>query len=192
MSKRLLLLVIMLVSTPTFLRAQEHADSVRHRNNCRLAEQIVSTGNPAPHEEWALSYIGACGLERYGMALASAVRRLRASEDSALLNRYWGVAVWLDDGSLLDAALDVAGDPGASILARLHAVLALRHSISTPGRRATLASLAAGECIAVSVRDDLRLTGRLRPANYEQRLRDMASKLASDPVPQMRAAAECL
>jgi hypothetical protein len=47
-------------------RAQDHgADPlmVKHRNDCRLAAQILTTGEPHTRRDWARGYIAACGNE---------------------------------------------------------------------------------------------------------------------------------
>jgi hypothetical protein len=36
------------------------ATDARHRSDCRLAAQVLTTGHPAPHREWALSLIDLC------------------------------------------------------------------------------------------------------------------------------------
>lgn len=43
------------------LRAQVNPDSVKLRNDCRLAEQVLTTGQPATHRREALTVIGLCG-----------------------------------------------------------------------------------------------------------------------------------
>lgn len=48
------------------LHAQVKPDSVKLRNDCRLAEQVLTTGQPATHRHEALSVIGLCGREGAG------------------------------------------------------------------------------------------------------------------------------
>ena len=36
---------------------------VRFRNQCRFAAQVVATGHPHPHREWALGYVANCEIE---------------------------------------------------------------------------------------------------------------------------------
>jgi len=45
------------------LPAQTHADSVKLRNDCRLAVQVLTTGVPGPQRTEALKTIGLCGGE---------------------------------------------------------------------------------------------------------------------------------
>ncbi len=44
-------------------QAQVNPDSVKLRNDCRLAEQVLTTGEPATHRQEALTVIGLCGGE---------------------------------------------------------------------------------------------------------------------------------
>jgi hypothetical protein len=55
------LLAIALVATP--LSGQANPDSVKLRNDCRLAEQVLTTGEPGPQRTEALKIIGLCGGE---------------------------------------------------------------------------------------------------------------------------------
>lgn len=47
---------------PGGLSAQQdpEASRVQHRNNCRLAAQILTTGHPRNRRDWALDYAGNC------------------------------------------------------------------------------------------------------------------------------------
>lgn len=60
----LLLVLTAVVTNP--LQAQdvdEQAVAARHRNNCRLAGQVVTTGEPHAKMDWAEAYIGMCPQE---------------------------------------------------------------------------------------------------------------------------------
>jgi hypothetical protein len=46
-------------------------EGVYKRNDCRLALQIVQTGHPAPHREWAYSLIPGCGATAGPAAVAA-------------------------------------------------------------------------------------------------------------------------
>ncbi len=65
--KWILSVLLLLLTAASSLGGQqsEVPDSVHHRNNCRLAGQVITTGRPAAHTTWALSYIGACGDTEY-------------------------------------------------------------------------------------------------------------------------------
>ena len=52
-----------LFAAPGALPAQTHTDSVKLRNDCRLAVQVLTTGVPGPQRTEALNTIGLCGSE---------------------------------------------------------------------------------------------------------------------------------
>ncbi|MGH7530553.1 MAG: hypothetical protein ACREMN_09255 [Gemmatimonadales bacterium] len=54
-------LMIALVLAPTSLAAQATPDTVQLRNDCRLAVQILTSGEPGPLRMEALHTIGLCG-----------------------------------------------------------------------------------------------------------------------------------
>lgn len=56
-------LVVIVFAVPAGAQAhgQDSARAAKHRSDCRLASQVLTTGNPAPHREWALQFIGSCG-----------------------------------------------------------------------------------------------------------------------------------
>jgi hypothetical protein len=68
---RSLLAVLVLASFGAPASAQVNPDSVKLRNDCRLAAQVLTTGQPAPHRREALSVIGLCGREGVPALLAA-------------------------------------------------------------------------------------------------------------------------
>lgn len=66
---RIAVAALLLFAFPLAAQRTEPED-VQLRNDCRLAEQVVRTGNPAPHRSWAFSFIIQCG-ESGSSALAS-------------------------------------------------------------------------------------------------------------------------
>ena len=50
----------LLVLTPLPGASQADPGAVHHRNDCRLAEQILTQGQPAGKRDWALEIIGSC------------------------------------------------------------------------------------------------------------------------------------
>ena len=187
------------------LHAQADPDEVRLRNNCRLARQVIETGQPAPHTDWALRQIGACGPATQGAALGSAVRRLRAETDTTVLREFWRASRYLLDGELFRASLDIAGDPGASTHARVFALLSLLHTVRF-GRSADYRHMVGGfeddaglrrvrgGCAQIVVSDDVRLRGAPLPAGYLEQVRALVSRLRADtaaPV-DVQTAASCV
>lgn len=49
-----------LFALPLAGQEADAAVAAKHRSNCRLAAQVLETGRPDPHREWALRYIGEC------------------------------------------------------------------------------------------------------------------------------------
>lgn len=114
---RLLVLGAVAFALPlTPLGAQANPDSVKVRNDCRLAAQTLSTGHPAPKVQWAWDMIYTC--PEVGSAAAAGLRRLRADADTGNFSPVTRIAFSVRDGDLFTAALDVAGDRGASAVAR--------------------------------------------------------------------------
>lgn len=114
---------------PACASAQTHADTVHQRNDCRLASQVVATGHPAPHMDWALQLIGACGRDG-GAALAAAIRRTQQSADIPSLDALTQATRTFRDGEVFTAARDVAADRGASIPARVFAFRTMLTALS--------------------------------------------------------------
>jgi hypothetical protein len=202
---RILGFLFLLSLWPLALQAQVQSDSVKHRNDCRLATQIIETGHPAPHAEWALDYIGACGTQVQGAALATALRRLRSEPDTGKISPFWQNARFLRDGALYEAAVEIAADRSASVPARVFALLGLLHR-TQQGRSAGYGDLIGGfyeehglrwvrgGCARTVVIDDLRIDGSPLPADYRERINTLARRLRSDTTEPLdvQTAAACL
>ncbi len=120
-----LVMCLGLVALPVRLTAQADPDSIKHRNDCRLARQVLETGQPAPHAKWARGYIPLCGSDVWGKATAAEVLRLRMSQDEEKLHAAWYDGALLVDAALFQAAMQIAGDRRASTPARIKAMLYL-------------------------------------------------------------------
>jgi hypothetical protein len=110
------------------------ADSVRHRNNCRLARQVLVLGTPANKRGWALHYATLCG-HSGGEALAAALHATRTglnsgSEFGALL----AASGALIDRAIVDTALALATDRHASTVTRINAILVLDRQVNPSER----------------------------------------------------------
>lgn len=190
---------------PLALQAQVRSDSVKHRNECRFATQVVETGHPAPHAEWALGYIVACGTRVHGAVLATALRLLRGETDTVKIAPFWRNARFLRDGALYDAAVEIAGDRSASVPARVFAILGLIH-LTKEGRSAGSGNLIGGfyehqglrwvrgGCARTIVINDLRIDGAPLPADHRARITALARQLRSDESEPLdvQTAAACL
>ena len=69
------------------LLAQATPDTIKLRNDCRLAEQALRTGHPGPKVAWARTFLPNCRPEQWARGAAAALTRLRTSADErALIN----------------------------------------------------------------------------------------------------------
>jgi hypothetical protein len=206
MSMAAVALVTWLV-TPAQARAQANTDPIIGAADCRLAEQVIRTGQPAPHMAWALRYIGACGAGTYGAATAAGVDRLRAVHDTVALGAVWRPTHFLLDEKLFRAALEIAGDRAASVEARVFAFLGLlRMALAGTNRFVEYQDLVGGfvdepgamvwvggGCVQGTASHDSRLVGTPLPADFKHQIRLVASRVRNDeaePV-DVRTAALC-
>ena len=90
------------------------------RNNCRLAVQVITTGEPAPKKAWAYGFIQEC--PEAGDALASAWNRALSGDD--LFDRQRLSARTLDS-RILNAAVTVASDASRGVEERWSALVVL-------------------------------------------------------------------
>lgn len=89
--------------------------------SCDKAVKTVDNERPAHKQKSALNYLKWCE-ERGATATAQAVGGTRAEGDTlVLLNFYWVVDAWRD-AKIMDAALVLAKDPGATIPARVYSI----------------------------------------------------------------------
>jgi hypothetical protein len=183
--------------------AQANPDSVKHLNECRLAEQVMNTGHPERHREWARGYIGSCGTETWGRAAAAAVRRSRMSQDRRTLEAEWASAHLLRDSVLFAAAMEIAGDANSSIGARIFAVRYLIRLID-PNPVVTYDLMARGldaKGRRTSPCYERTVAGRLAeypgvplPADLRGRIAALLRRVYVDPAQpaEVRSAALCL
>lgn len=183
--------------------AQENPDLVKHRNECRLAEQIMTTGHPEPHRQWARGYIAFCGGESWGRAAAAAVLRSRMSPDRSSLQAEWARVHLLRDSTLFAAALNVAGDVTASVPAR---VLAIRYLLGLiePNRVITYQLMVEeldargrrrGPCFErLAAGRQAEYRGVPLPAGHRERVVALLRQISSHPAQPapVRSAALCL
>lgn len=174
--------------------AQATTDSVRLRDDCRLAEQILRTGEPAPKHEWAIGIIGAC--PQAGQLLGEIVLALRKSDDTVALERMLDDVRGYQSPELWGAALQLASDPGAAAAARAYAfhillddlglslVITNQDLMHTPPR---------GACAFGRVHGLPALAGPALPGNYVQQTLNAARSALGDPsTPNIvRSAAGC-
>ena len=106
----------------------QYAD-VQHRNECRLARQVLNLGQPANKREWALGVIPDCG-PLGGQALGAALRNHHDQQTrDPDLERIVEAAARLQDRAIYEAAFDLARDPSAGTVARVQGIRVLYHQI---------------------------------------------------------------
>ena len=185
----------LLISAARRAGAQVDPDSVHHRDNCRLAAQVLATGNPAPKTAWADDYILSCGAD-VGLALARYLGRLRTGQDTTTLLPVLAQSSFVRDGTLFSGALAVARDPGASTPARVVALLTALTQV------APRAAFNTGRLFAPGTRVECPLQwnssalpvagGSTLPADAVTQVRSAASAVGSAGAPvALRRAGAC-
>lgn len=154
--------------------------TVQHRNDCRLAGQVVSTGRPANKQDWAFAYLRSCGTEG-GQVLATRLLEMRvATRRSADLERIVYTASQFEDRALFDAALHLAADRSAGNVARVQAIRVLHNQFSS-------GSIIPYEEFVGEFTSDDRLTGGSTigtplPAGFEIQIAQVLEVVAADGV----------
>jgi hypothetical protein len=179
--------------SPTIGTAQANPDSIRLRNDCRLAEQVLATGHPAPREKWALGVIWNC--RDAGATMATALRAASTSSDTAYLNALTEPFIRLRDGAVFAAAVSVAQNPGATPPARVAAVRTLMYAVQ-PGGYVALAALSNPHtlfCFETPSPHSEVLNGTPLPADYVQQVRTLFYRIEHDSAEsqELRRAAHC-
>src|SRR5574341_818799 len=173
-------------------RAQVNPDSVKLRNDCRLAEQVLTTGEPATHRQEALTVIGLCGRESVPALLSvwSSIGGARTDLELLVTSTRGFVSP-----ALVDTLLSVLHQPARALTVRVASLLVLLTYVDpwvVPGFDDFL-----GDSAALDTRYFGHLDHSGPPAGHETipaSLRDqlrtsLRAISASDPDAGMRAAA---
>lgn len=195
---RFLLPTLILALLPLTASGQANPDSIKKRNDCRLAVQVVTTGQPAVKTEWAMIFVRGC--PEFPAALARALREARTSRDKGELNRLTAPADWLRDGAVYSAADEVLRDRTASPEARVFAIRVLVWAY-LPGLELDYSHLVDADgdgyptCggLGPSLHGEI-VRGMPLPAGWEESGRALGRALAldgSEAIP-VRQAARCL
>lgn len=197
---RIALCALLVAVAHSSLSAQDaHTDSIHHRNDCRLAAQSIAAHHPAPKEGWAMEIIQNCA--EGGPVLARALKEAQSSTDTALLNAITRPAIQLRDGDVYTAALDVAGNRGATIQARVFAIRTLMWAMYPGGSLDydDLADLVQGRtrsCFGAGPSTHTFVTHGETPlpADYVDRAKMLAQRINTDAGEprEVRRAAACL
>jgi hypothetical protein len=123
---------------------------VNHRNDCRLAHQVLTNGQPAVKRSWALAIVAGCG-PLGGEALAHLLREHRFdTEQNPELERIVTSATKLTDRAIYEAAIAVAQDRTAGVVGRVEALRTLYNQL-TPGSFAPYESFVTDSLVPFGV-----------------------------------------
>ena len=125
-----LVVATLLVCAPASAQRGE-ANDPHLRNDCRLAGQVLRTGNPAPRYEWAMDAIRRCDVS--GPVTLASVWREAAPSDTTELGRLFNATRDFNDRRVVDAVADAARRRDAPETTRVYA-FALLFNYAVPGR----------------------------------------------------------
>ena len=110
-------------AAPLAAQRSTEANDAKLRANCRLAAQVLETGHPSTHYEWAVNEIRRCE-QIAGPALAAHWSALREA-DRADLKQLMFSSSSMRDQRIFDAVLSVAGSRDVAPIIRLAALSVL-------------------------------------------------------------------
>ncbi|HET7024223.1 MAG TPA: hypothetical protein VFI39_03355 [Gemmatimonadales bacterium] len=174
--------------------AQADPRAIKLRDDCRLAEQVLRTGDPAPKRAWAIGIIGAC--PQGGQVMADGLLALRQSQDTVALEGLLDEVQGYQSPELWSAALQVATDAGSSPLARAYSFHILIDDLGMSlvvTNHELLDTPVGGTCIFGRVHGLPALSGPALPGDYVQRTLTGAQGVVADSTApgSVRSAAEC-
>jgi hypothetical protein len=166
---------------------------VHLRNDCRLAFQVLTKGEPANHSAWALGVIPRCGPVA-GRAVVWRLQNLTSgpgTADLVALDRLIGTVWGLRDAELFNGALAVARDPAQSDRARVQALRVL-FGVMRPETYLSYDALWTRSGDEVTTMDQEVRGGLPLPANYLEQTLAVTEAITPDSgaAPQVIAAAE--
>lgn len=187
-------LVLALLVIPSTSSAQDVRDSVKHRNDCRLAAQILTRGQPAIRMPWALRIVPDCGATG-GDAVAEVIRASpRGGVSETKLESVVMVASVLEDAGIFSAALEAAGDGAGDKAARIQALRVLFYQLCTGRIDPYESFLSTNETVYIPIADYPRTVGRPLPADAVAQAATLARQLITNHAidSDVRAAARKL
>ena len=191
------LVVVMGLTLPQTAPAQAaHPDSVRG-GNCRLASQVLTTGQPAARRQWALSYISYCPAATTAPALRAGLTRAAAAGEVSTFQRLASTALYVHDDRLLDQLLSVATNATYPERIRLAAMVKL-DQLRAPARVWKVEELMQGDgrdcpnAVRSHPADVASFPSRSRA--FLARLETARASLAADPAQpaSIRRLAKCM
>jgi hypothetical protein len=176
----------LLVAWP--LSAQEEGEEranpvqVKHRNNCRLAAQVLLKGQPAVKRDWALRYIGSCA-QQQEVVLEMWKEPPVAQEE---LSRLFELSRKIRDRRIFRRAAKIADDVSADSDLRITALGVLGSyldsnlvmELSDLERREEVAGIRWSNIFGVGGDLESQETVRPLPADAEARIRTLVRRLA--------------
>jgi hypothetical protein len=120
--------ILVLAGTPLAAQPDERSDA-QVRNDCRLAAQVIRTGDPAPHREWAFDIITRCSQSGPGI-IAETWQRPPA--DEVTLRMLIAATTRLRTRQVFESVGSAARNPQNSALVRTYA-LSMLYSFAWPG-----------------------------------------------------------
>lgn len=157
---------------------------VKHRNNCRLAAQILLEGQPAVKRDWALAYIGSCPQQQQ---VAVEMWKAPPGERSEL-DRLFELSRKFKDERIFRRAVELAEDPAVDREVRVTALgvlgsyldpnLVMR--LSDLERRRELAGIRWANIFGVGGDLEAQETGRPLPTDADERIRSLVRNLARE------------
>jgi hypothetical protein len=177
---RLTMFVALAALLPARCLGQANPDSVKHRNDCRLATQVLTTGHPAAKYQWALDKSWTC--PEAAPAIAQRLESHATSRDTAALNALTAPTMYLRDGRIFAVALRIAGSKAASPEARVFAVRTLIYALRPDGQ-ITYAALITPDafCYGGGPSFHQKFTqGSPLPSDYVQQVNAVGQRLMRD------------
>lgn len=201
--RSLLLFIVAAATLSGSATAQANPDSIKQRNDCRFAEQVIATGRPRPHAAWASTQLLTCGSEAFIRSVTAGAQRLRGSADTTELSVLWNRTLLnVQSQTVFDLGLGIAQDASAGDAAREFAFVGLlrmvKPDVIVDFSRVTQLNregrYRSSHCFGGS-------TAAVRPwvmgspldPNASTRLRAVGRAVLAEPGarPQLRAAAYC-
>ena len=166
--------------------------------SCSEAARFVENGRPAHKQVAALEYLENCG-QTGATATAFALRQSGSEIDVKTLGVLYQSIDWWRDATIMNAAMELARDPGASVPARVFAMSHLL-SLKNPGFIYGYDAMLEGPtshhvpCVRGSVSYPRTLVGQPLPSDFVTQIEVVFRQIvADDSAPrEVRNAAACI
>lgn len=172
---------VTLLSSPATLVGQQVDRTAKRAADCAHAAQVIQAATQGSERAVALDRLAACGVEG-GQLLARELRQLRTEADTTPLLRDYYKVVRIRDASVLDTALDLMADRGATAEARIVAMKIIV-AYSQPTRVSLpFANFVPGGGHTLASQDHFgQHEGAVLPAGWTGDAMERLGELAADP-----------